>query len=150
MHIVVTVAATVVSLLAPVCPSSPVCTCGRGRGVPQAVRLEIEGSAAVFLGTVVRVEVPGIGNLETPLSGDEVVTVALDRRWKGPARDTLVVRTPMLVSMCGYDFEEGRTYLIYARENAEGTLYTTRCSFTVPVDEAARDLRILRRLFGPG
>jgi hypothetical protein len=45
---------------------------------------------------------------------------------------------------CGYEFEEGKRYLIYAHAPGKGVVSVSYCSRTRPVDMAAEDLNFLR------
>ena len=45
---------------------------------------------------------------------------------------------------CGYSFQSGVDYIIYAYKNSEGRLETGICSRTRPLTQAAEDLAYLR------
>jgi hypothetical protein len=45
---------------------------------------------------------------------------------------------------CGYEFEEGKRYLIYAHAPGKGAFWVTFCSRTRPIEMAAEDLNFLR------
>jgi len=45
---------------------------------------------------------------------------------------------------CGFDFETGQDYLVYAGRDDKGILWTTHCSDTELTEFAETDLRILR------
>jgi hypothetical protein len=49
---------------------------------------------------------------------------------------------------CGYPFQVGMDYVVYAFKNAEGRLETTICSRTQPLAQAAEDLRYFRAMAG--
>src|ERR1051326_4260095 len=49
---------------------------------------------------------------------------------------------------CGYPFQAGIDYFVYAFKNAEGQLETGICSRTRPLAEAAEDLRYLQAMAG--
>jgi hypothetical protein len=51
-----------------------------------------------------------------------------------------------LASMCDYDFELGRQYLIYARRTADGRWTTSMCMGTKPVEDASADLDYIASL----
>jgi hypothetical protein len=47
--------------------------------------------------------------------------------------------------MCGYEFEEGKRYLIYVPPgNYNGVYFVTYCSRTRPIEKAEEDLKFLR------
>ena len=49
---------------------------------------------------------------------------------------------------CGYPFQAGMDYVVYAFKNAEGRLETTICSRTRPLAQAAEDLRYFQTMAG--
>ncbi len=49
---------------------------------------------------------------------------------------------------CGFAFQPGEEYVVYAHRNAEGRLETGICSGTRPVDQAAGDLAYFRAMAG--
>jgi hypothetical protein len=71
------------------------------------------------------------------------VTFAVDRAWKGEVRHSLVLVTGAGSGDCGFPFEEGKVYLVFARHDDEGALATLACSRTAPVTEAIDDIRNL-------
>ncbi|HYE17437.1 MAG TPA: hypothetical protein VEA69_03275 [Tepidisphaeraceae bacterium] len=88
---------------------------------------------AVFLGKVTAVE-----------RGDRSirVTIAVEKSWKGDAKAELVVSTGMDGGDCGYGFQQGKSYVVYAYARDKG-LSTGTCSRTCHVDEAGEDLKAL-------
>jgi hypothetical protein len=93
-------------------------------------------SAAVFEGTVTDVRKP---------QGNEMsleVDLRVGRRFKGAEADTVTVLTAENGAACGYNFEVGGTYLVYADEN-DGQLAVSLCSRTARIEDAADDLAAL-------
>jgi hypothetical protein len=113
------------------------CRCAQSPAVAEA-RAE---AAAVFTGTVVSVR-PGRVN-----SGDDhphpthQAVLRVHSVWKGVASDTVVVATT--ASMCGFWFEPGKSYLVYASPWGDAPLTTSICGRTKPLDRAGADLRAL-------
>jgi hypothetical protein len=70
----------------------------------------------------------------------------VSKTWKGPYKRDLVVSTLRSESMCGYPFEEGERYLVYASIEEWGPT-TSICWRTAPVAEAAKDKNKLEELF---
>ena len=66
--------------------------------------------------------------------------------WKGSRLRDLVVLTPLQSSMCGYDFDEGQRYVVYAHIR-ESQPMTSICTRTKPAEEAELDRRYLERHF---
>ena len=76
------------------------------------------------------------------------VTMRVAETLKGTASDVVQVFTGRGDADCGYRFEVGRSYLVYAsRQKDTGDLSTGICSRTAPVDAAAADLLYLRGAF---
>jgi MYXO-CTERM domain-containing protein len=76
------------------------------------------------------------------LTTDREVRFDVRRSWKGD-RAEVAVRTPAQRSACGYPFEEGREYLVYASRGQDGALWVTACDRTRPIEDAQGDLDAL-------
>jgi len=108
---------------------------------------ELERSTAVFSGRAVGMEVP---SGRTMSSADPVeVTFKVYAVWKGPKSDTVTVTTARSSVSCGYEFETGRAYVVYARGKADD-LQVSLCSRTKPLARAGDDLAALGRGDGTG
>ncbi len=87
---------------------------------------------------------------ETPrqfgLGSEEYVLFFATKVWKGTRMQGLVVATASQSSMCGYLFEEGRRYLVYAYIE-EAQPMTSLCTLTKPADEAEKDRAKLSAAF---
>lgn len=59
--------------------------------------------------------------------------------WKGPQETTFVVSTARHSLSCGYSFEKGTEYIVYAFDKDDG-LITTVCTRTKPLSRAKEDL----------
>ncbi len=122
---------------APCPPASARCSC-----IPPRPPREALGQAdAVFAGRVVSVverreEDPG-----HPGGPHLEVRIVPQRRWKGAAGDTVVVRTADNSAACGYAFETGGEYMVYAA--GEDALRVNSCSRTRLLAEAGEDLAAL-------
>jgi hypothetical protein len=129
------IAAVVLPLLA-AAPAAHACTCAP----PSDPRTELEHADAVFSGRVVEVE-PG----EQEHGFRRLaVRFALDAVWKGlPAGEEATVRTAEHSAACGYSFEPGETYLVYAYDDDAGELTTGLCTRNAPLSRAAEDLAAL-------
>ncbi len=81
---------------------------------------------AIFEGRVTRIE-----------PDDMARRVYLDvvQTWRGANQEHIEVRTPSLSSMCGVEFELGRSYLVLASES-EGGLTASLCGGTRLMDSA--------------
>ena len=97
---------------------------------------------------------PGLGNrarrsptiLPEPHSwGSVKVTLNVSERFRGNAGDTLVIRTDIGTDACGYPFEVGHEYLVFANE-FQGNQTVTTCSATRPAKMAVATIQQLRAL----
>jgi len=127
------------------------CSCGRS-----SVEDAFLQADAVFMGEVIHVRknVGSIGRwfyqLKLRLKGgafdDSVysmsVTLSVSKHWKGPSVTSVVVQTPdaKVSCICGYDFEVGKSYVVYAYGSP---LHTSICSRTKPSSEAASEIPLL-------
>lgn len=105
------------------------CSCAPP-GTPQQ---ELALSAAVFRGTVLQVTGPA-----DPLSSLNV-TFQVSKVWKGPSEPLTTVSTGTNGTMCGYFFQVGQEYVVYADPGPS----TTLCTRTRPLSAATPDLTAL-------
>lgn len=91
-----------------------------------------DGSDAVFSGTVT-----GIARTGRMLK----VTIQVDRAWKGVQCGEVTLETAADGATCGFGFEEGKSYLVYAAE--ENGLTTNLCTRTRSIDQADEDVGAL-------
>lgn len=104
-------------------------------GTPQE---EVTRSDAVFSGKVTQ-QTPAAG-----LDGSEAIKVSFEvgQVWKGQIPQELLLETSGSSASCGYTFENGKEYLVYAYSN-EGQLSVNLCSRTALVADAQEDLTAL-------
>lgn len=106
------------------------CSC-----LPRTPQQTFESSQAVFAGQVVQVNQPG--------NREEVrVSFKVSRVWKGNLTPQLQVGTSSSSASCGYNFQKGEEYLVYA-SSEESKLKTGLCSGTKPLSTAQADLAAL-------
>jgi hypothetical protein len=93
-------------------------------------------SKAVFSGTVVAI---------TKKPGDFYVAVRfkIEESWKGTLSKEATVFTGQGGGDCGYKFEVGQRYLVYAYRYKDADLGTNICQRTASLIEAAEDLKVL-------
>jgi hypothetical protein len=107
-------------------------------------------SSAIFSGKVTEFNIVAIS------SGIKDVRVALfevDRYWKNPAETEYsrerVVFTAIDSGACGYDFEIGKSYLVYAHTQENGSLETSIGTRTMPLENAQEDIAVLGEGISP-
>lgn len=101
----------------------------------------------IFSGTAKTAkEIPATSTVWQRLS----IRFAIESTYKGRIPGTEVeVRTGTGGGDCGYHFEGGQQYLVYAWANEDGTLSTNICSRTRPLSEANEDLQYFRNIPHP-
>jgi len=72
-----------------------------------------------------------------------VARLSIERIWKGDEEKARDIYTAASSASCGYDFQIGEDYLIYAFEYDDGKLHTHLCTRTALVEAAGEDLRFL-------
>jgi hypothetical protein len=77
--------------------------------------------------------------------GSVKVTLSVSERFRGNSGNSLVVRTEIGTEACGYPFEIGHEYLVFANE-FQGNLTVTTCSATQPAKMAVSTIQQLRTL----
>ena len=107
------------------------CSC-----LPRTPEQTFASSQSVFAGQAIEI---------TQLRQEEKVRVIfkVSRVWKGRRSPRLVVTTSGSSASCGYSFEQGKEYLVYA--SAEPRLTTGLCSGTKPLSMAQADLAYLEQ-----
>jgi hypothetical protein len=120
------------------------CSC-----LPRTPQQNFQSSEAVFSGRVINITNFTRGARQSytgsySSSEPEAVQVIFEvsKVWKGKSNQNLVVRTAANSAMCGYNFQQGQEYLVYADE-AENKLVTGLCNGTKPLSMAQSDLGIL-------
>ncbi len=142
--------------LLPDCASA--CSCATLPGTPQErAGRALEDSTAVFSGEVVAFEKPPPftttieGTMMTVIGGGgpkATVTLKVSEVWKGPRQQTIEITTEADSGVgCGYPFEEGREYLVYAAGKEPSV---SLCSETKLLSGANADLEALGGGSAPG
>lgn len=135
------------------------CSCARS-GVQQ----ELDQSARVFLGRVASVEprtprmdkgwltatmgwIKRMVDASQPVSQTDFpynrVTFSVSETFKGSLVNYLIVTTAADSAACGYKFEAGKEYVVYAHGTDE-SLRVSLCSRTGPLSDSSTGLSVLR------
>lgn len=104
----------------------------------------IENAEAVFVGKVLNIKQERkqkgiVGAIEYR----DVNLFEVQETWKGINQSQVIVYDNGHDASCGFNFEEGKTYLVYTYKSKEGGLYTSYCSRTAEVSKAGGDLNLL-------
>ncbi|MGH7450573.1 MAG: T9SS type A sorting domain-containing protein [bacterium] len=94
---------------------------------------------AVFMGKVESFEFIENGNRR-------LAKISLVKIWKGDRHAVSDIYTGANSAACGYDFQIGETYIIYAYKGEAGRLQTGLCERTAPLHSATEDLKYLEAL----
>jgi hypothetical protein len=119
----------------PGCPAAFGCSCVE----PQPPAEALVESKTVFSGKALSISSNEYGKL---------VTFDVDRAWKGISKDRVTASTPANSAGCGYEFEEGKEYLVYSNQE-ENALNVILCSRTQPLETASSDLAVLGQGYPP-
>ena len=97
----------------------------------------------VFAGVAEDIVFDSLNNDGTHISyGSKYVTFSVSSVWKGAPKNTLIVVTPVSGAQCGFGFQKGQEYIVYANEY-NGKLRTSHCSRTKMLKRAQEDLQEL-------
>lgn len=99
---------------------------------------------AVFAGKVINVVQPNGrgGGAPSPSMNGVKVIFEVSKVWKGTPTQQLVITTPDSSASCGYNFQKGQNYLVYA-STQDNQLQTGLCSGTKTLSTAQADLSVL-------
>ena len=106
-------------------PRVSACSCERSFGEPD-YRHALRNVDAVFSGEVLEIQ-------ELRSLGLRLVVFNSESSWSGVKASPVFVFTGTGGGDCGYSFEVGKTYIVWAIRNESGELNTSICSFTVPL-----------------
>lgn len=113
-------------------PMAKACSC-----IPPEPPLEaMAKSDAVFAGQVTDIKPPK--NMTSTLDENKI-TFSASRSWKGVDSNPVYIYSSGSSASCGYEFEEGQEYLVYAYDN-EGRLGTWLCTRTALLADASDDI----------
>jgi hypothetical protein len=98
----------------------------------------------VFTGTVESIDVP----VQRADFAQKKVRMTVGEGFRGLAADQreVVIETGMGGGDCGYGFERGRKYIVYASKKPGGGLSTGICSPTRPVEDAEEEVKYFHSL----
>jgi hypothetical protein len=123
---------------------APPCEAGFCSCVPLDVAAAVQAADAVFVGSVVSVRDTMVDRGSTHGAWRmRRVTLRVVRSWKGAETRDAVVLTGMGDGDCGFPFERGQSYLVYAHSRDPGVLSASICGRTRSLQRAAADLEEL-------
>ncbi|MEQ1923210.1 MAG: hypothetical protein ABL952_11950 [Pyrinomonadaceae bacterium] len=99
-----------------------------GETLRSQVRKAKTSATAIFAGKVVSIRYS-----DEKMDGKPVTAyakIAVTRSWKGPVTEFIEVETANICCLCGYTFEDGKTYIIYSNSTDPASLSVSSCSRT--------------------
>ncbi len=111
---------------------------------PNASKIILEGSVQEQETAVGRVEAPREATSKSTLDQHRIVSLRVLRSYRGEAAGTVSVLTGIGEGDCGFDFETGSQYLVYADKVEDGTLITSICTGTSLLVHSESAMRALR------
>lgn len=118
-------------------------------------RENMDNSAAIFTGKAVSITPATFPKTKDPKLKNKSQWVTNERKmlkvtfmqsqvWKGDVAGEKVIYTPAFAAQCGFAFEPGADYIVYARKDKQTNyLVTTWCSRTAPIEKSAEDMKKL-------
>ena len=115
------------------------CSCAQ----PGSPSEELEKFSAVFAGRVVSVQLSYDPDGRTVTREDRgTIGFEVSAVWKGTVYEEINITTPPTGGSCGFTFEEGEEYIVYAYDSpyVEGGYATGICSRTALLEQAQKDI----------
>ena len=108
---------------------------------------EVSKYDAVFSGKVINVSEVNLNDPILSSSEPMLVTLDIDKVWKGDKKETIIVKTALTSASCGFPFVENQEYIVYAAAYNDETLEVNSCSRTSLLSDAIEDLQELNHGF---
>ena len=109
--------------------------------IPSTAEEALASSGVVFAGTAKQVKPQRLQEgIVGPIEYRDVNLFEVESAWKGVDQSQIIVYDAGHDVSCGFVFEPGKSYLVYAYENDDGDLYTSYCNRTAELSAAEADL----------
>ena len=112
------------------------CSCPTVVGLEQELKWKLKALQAVFSGEVLEIN-------KVPQSRDVSVKIKVETVWKGSLFKEVTISTPDHPGSCGYPFQIGESYVVFASLSDTKTLTTGLCLKNIEVKKAIEELKIL-------
>lgn len=122
---------TILAFIAGLTQDASACTCT----MPPPPAQAFAEADAVYLGRIISFEPDTVNGW--------IAKIDVLRLWKGDKEAAGELFTSGSSASCGYYFEVGQTYVVYAYKDTNGSLHTNICMRTNPIQLAAEDLAFL-------
>lgn len=134
-------------------PAEGLCWCRSFASEEAEIQANLDQSAMVFAGRVVRIREPepeavaACEAVDGPSASQACrrteIEFVVDRAWAGVEARRVVIGTYLFLASCGYDFVKGQSYLVYATGSPDTIPTVTYCSRTRLMRDASVDLERL-------
>lgn len=120
------------------------CSClvpGPNISLKSQVRSAKLPATTIFVGKVISIRYS-----DEKMNGQPVklyAQFAVERSWKGSQDAIIEVETANICCICGYTFEEGKSYIVYSNSASTITPGVTSCSRTSPIVGKSPDEKYL-------
>lgn len=122
------------------------CSClSHDRDPEVAVKVALDKADAVFVGTVISAELPDFETVK-PFEHVQTTVFSVKTSWKGVESPTFTTKVVVTCCVCGYVFEFGETYLVFAYKATDGSYSVSSCGLTSRVEDADSLLGVLAGL----
>ncbi len=129
-------------------PRTSMCSCVLPKSARSQVQLFMPNADVVFAGTVTEIKWKVAPLDSTRLDSRMMFRLAVmvpSETWKGAVPDTVIVWTPDNVGVCGFEFEEGQRYLVFATRRDSLSVRSGLCTGTQALAGASAYLKVLGR-----
>ncbi|HXG86613.1 MAG TPA: hypothetical protein VNI84_21525 [Pyrinomonadaceae bacterium] len=110
------------------------CVTDPNQNLDQKINDDFETAKAVFSGKVIEV-------IPSRINQEILVKISVEESWKENLPEEITVATDN--SSCGYRFEKGKSYLVFAKSFDEYNLSTSKCVGNRELTTATKELKIL-------
>ncbi len=118
-----------------------------GVSLKTQVREARSSATAIFAGKVVSIRYSAEKMDGQPVKA--YARIAVTRSWKGPVTEFIEVETANICCLCGYTFEDGKTYIIYSNSTDPASLGVSSCSRTSQIVGKSPDEKYLGKARKP-
>src|SRR5258705_178017 len=129
-------------------PRTSMCSCIPPKSARSQVQVFMGSADVVFAGTVTEIRWKVAPLDSTRLDSRMMFRLAVmvpSKTWKGAVPDTVIVWTPDDAGVCGFDFEEGQPYLVFATRRDSLSVSSGLCTGTQTLAGARAYLKVLGR-----
>ena len=118
-----------------------------GESLKTQVRKSKSSATAIFVGKVVSIRYSDEKSDGKPVT--MYAKIAVERSWKGPQTEFIEVQTMNICCLCGYTFEDGKTYIVYSSSSDPSAPVVSSCSRTSSITTKSPDEKYLGKARKP-